>query len=119
METKSIVLFVVLAIAALFVLDLVSSPESITGRASETDRGKKSCSDTDGFDVYSKGFVTTFIGGQEKQYPDRCSGGDGLRVLENYCEGDRRAFTYEWCNDGEFCSDGACKRSTTTNYYGS
>jgi len=115
MENKNLFLFVVLAVAALFVIESFSDKDILSGRT--VDRGVMTCSDSDGLNIHTKGFVTTNIGGDLREYPDRCSGGGGVRVLENYCDGNSRAFTYEWCDNGEICNDGRCVRDTSSRYF--
>lgn len=115
MEKKNLVLFLILAIAALFVIENFSGKDVITGRTA--DMGVKSCSDSDSLDIFTKGTVATDVGGLIKEYNDRCSGGGGVRVLENYCDGDRRAFTYKWCPNEMVCNDGRCVGAGVSSYY--
>ncbi len=116
MESKNLVLFVLVGLAALFVISSFSGTKELTGQA--VGSGKSDgCMDTDSTDIYTKGTVTVFLRGDENQYDDRCSGGGGLRVLENYCDGNKRAFTYEWCPNGMKCSDGECISDASSNYY--
>ena len=117
MEGKNLVLFVVVALVALFIISSFSGRDELTGKSIGRG-GTDSCTDSDGGINLDKGTVTVIFRGTERAYSDRCSGGGGLRVLENYCDGNRRAFTYEWCPNGMICSDGTCINDATTSYYG-
>ena len=109
MQEKNLLLFVVIVLAALFLISSFSGTKVLTGQSVNTgSRGVESCTDSDGYDVFVSGSVMTTTGASVKEYTDRCSGGDGMRVLENYCEGNVRKFSYEWCRDGMRCSSGAC-----------
>ena len=79
----------------------------LTGK-SITQTAVMSCYDDDGFNINRKGIVVTNMHGKKREYPDRCEGGQGNRILENYCDGDRRYFTYEWCLNNKKCVDGRC-----------
>ena len=118
MENRGILIFVLVAFGVVLLLNNVFDRSSLTGRyADQGQRGLSTCTDTDDFDIYTSGVVTVNLDGELTDYNDRCSGGEGLRVMENYCDGNRRAFMFEWCANGEVCSDGRCVPDRTSNYY--
>ena len=108
MQERNLLLFVVVALVALFLISSFSGI-GLTGKSINTGkRGVQSCTDSDGYNIYVVGSVTTTTGARVKEYTDRCSGGDGTRVLENFCTGNERKFSYEWCPSGMRCISCTC-----------
>ncbi len=118
MENRNILIFLVVVVAVFILMENFTGRNITGGYANEGGRGIQTCRDSDGVNKNIKGTVITTSSGSVKQYDDRCSGGDGLRVMENYCDNNRRAFTYEWCDNGYVCSDGRCMKTEFTNFYG-
>ena len=115
MDSKNILLIVIIAIAGIFVVNMFSGREGLTGRINYA----STCTDSDGYDLYKSGYVTVASGREQQatQYTDRSSGGGGQRVMENYCDGEERRVSYGWCRNGEVCSGGNCVSERTSNFY--
>lgn len=101
--------YVYLTLGILIVISMFSGTSDLTGRyATESGRGTLTCGDTDGFNVFVKGAVTTDTGGRLRQYVDECADG-GTKVKEYYCSGNRHSFKKEWCPSGMICRNSKCE----------
>ena len=114
---KNVAVFLVIGIAIIIAFSTI---DFLTGEVSSTnnaDRGVHTCFDSDGgIDINEFGTATVQVGNQKKAYNDRCDG--TTRVFENYCKGNDRSFTEEWCDYGYVCDAGECIRDTEVGQAG-
>jgi len=117
MEDKNILLFGIILIVGVFVINSFSSTSDLTGRYdSEGGRGVMTCRDSDGFNIFMGGTVTTNTGGRIQQYNDRCEEA-GEKVKEYFCRGNRYDFRDEWCPNGMICKNNKCEADTSSYSY--
>ncbi|MFH1722576.1 MAG: hypothetical protein ABH950_08250 [Candidatus Altiarchaeota archaeon] len=103
--------FLAVGLVVVFVGTIFSIIEgSYTGMAVRPPPTQNSleCFDTDGFDVFERGYVTNFEKG--KKIYDSCSF-DGVYLFEGYCEENRVATLLVNCTfyENHTCRLGACR----------
>jgi hypothetical protein len=72
------------------------------------------CSDTDAYDVFTKGAVEEIQGSSKQNKVDYCT--NAYRLVEYFCPSSTSSLSSKEisCGDGYYCSDGACKRNIKT-----
>ena len=106
-----LVIFLVLIVGGFFGYRYLSAPKLI----SENSLQVLSCSDTDGRDIYIKGYVnykiSAGLGTQDIDAPDFCEIHPkfGTVLREGWCEGNTYKEIRTTCGWGSNCVDNACE----------
>jgi hypothetical protein len=83
----------------------------LDGICIDPDANQNSCEDTDGYDLYVQGTITSVSGGQPFSASDHCAASTG-ELGEYSCDGDQAELEYVECEFG--CVDGRCIQPETT-----